>query len=85
MFTEKDCEEHLALIQLDMLCQAWNKIDVFKNIPNNNKWGFMNHNNEIIIRIFSATNLPLAFKDLETAEQSKEQFNDLLEKAKRLL
>ena len=32
MFTEQDCEEHLALIQLDMLCQAWNKIDGFENL-----------------------------------------------------
>lgn len=84
MFTEKDCEEHLAFIQLDMLCQAYNKIDCFNTRIANDKYGFENFDNKIII-VKSISNLSLSFKDLETAEQFKEQFNNLLEKAKRLL
>jgi len=85
MFTEKDCEEHLAFIQVDMLCQAWNKIDGFENVSKTFKYGIYNSRDELRVEDLVKSNITIAFKTKETAELFLSTFRELLETCKRLL
>jgi hypothetical protein len=85
MFTEKDCEEHLAFIQVDMLCQAWNKIDEFENKCGVDRVCIYNLDNKLDTITYTDTNKALSFKDHKTAELFLSTFRELLETCKRLL
>jgi hypothetical protein len=88
MFTEKECEEHLAFIQVDMLCQAWNKIDGFAADwcdENVKKYSIFSNWNNLSVDLFYNWRRTISFKNKSTAELFLSTFRELLETCKRLL
>ena len=76
-----------AFMFLVTMCQAWNKIDEYKPVFDGKQYKYciVCSKGSVEIDTYLYKNIPLTFKDRETAEKFLKTFKDKIEEAKLLL